>query len=66
MNKVLQQYAKHILRINQKVHAMKSNLNHGERKAIAYYTAAAQRIEALINAPTPEWVALKFKASRRA
>ena len=66
MNKVLQQYAKHILRINQRAHAMKSNLNHGERKAIAYYTAAAQGVQALIEAPRPAWYDFTFKASRRA
>ena len=48
MQKVLEQYAKHIIHINQKSHAMKSNLNHGERKAIAYYTAAAQAVAAII------------------
>ena len=65
MKKVLDQYAKHIIRINQKVHAMKSNLNHGERKAVAYYTAAAQAVQALIDAPKTVWVDLKFEKSRR-
>ena len=65
MKQVLEQYAKHIIRINQKVHAMKSNLNHGERKAIAYYTASAQTVQALIDAPKPVWVDLKFEKSRR-
>ena len=64
MKKVLDQYSKHIIRINQKVHAMKSNLNHGERKAVAYYTASAQAVQALIDAPTPEWVGATGKFVR--
>jgi hypothetical protein len=66
MKSVLEQYAKHIIRINHKAHAMKSHLTHGERRAIAYYTAAAQSVQALIDAPTPSWVALQFIAPRRA
>jgi len=66
LQQVLEQYAKHILRINHKAHAMKSHLMHGERKAVAYYTAAAQSVQALIDAPTPSWVALQFIAPRRA
>ena len=61
MKRVLEQYAKHIIRINHKVHAMKSNLTHGERKAIAYYTAAANAVQTLIAAPIPEWVGIQFK-----
>lgn len=64
MQKVLEQYAKHIIRINQKAHAMKSNLTHGERKAIAYYTAAAQAVQALIDAPTPEGIKAVGKFTR--
>jgi glucuronate isomerase len=65
MQKVLQQYVEHYVRILFKRRGGEV-MTHGEKKAVAYYKAAAQRIEALINAPTPEWVALKFKASRRA
>jgi len=65
MKKVLDQYAKHIIRINQKAHAMKSQLTHGERKAIAYYTAAANAIQRLIDAPDPVWVGLKAEKWRR-
>ena len=61
MQKVLDRYAKHSIRINHKVHAMKSNLTHGERKAIAYYAAAANSVQALISAPTPAWVLVKSK-----
>jgi hypothetical protein len=31
-----------------------------QQKGIAYYTAAAERVQALIDAPTPEWVTLQF------
>ena len=51
LQSVLEQYAKHIIRINHKAHAMKSHLNHGERKAIAYYTAAAHAVQSLIDQP---------------
>lgn len=61
MKRILEQYAKHIIRINHKVHDLKSNLTHGERKAIAYYTAAANSVQALIDAPTPAWVLVKSK-----
>lgn len=64
LEKVLQQYAKHIIRIKQRAHTMKSNLTHGERKAVAYYTAAAQAVQALIEAPTPAWVGLQFEKKR--
>jgi hypothetical protein len=54
MQKVLDQYITHILRLaNKKPSPARS-------KGIAYYTAAAERLEALINASTPEWVALQF------
>ena len=49
MKKVLEQYAKHIIRINHKAHAMKSHLTHGERQAIAYYTNAARAVQRLID-----------------
>ena len=51
LQSVLEQYAKHIIRINHKAHAMKSHLNHGERKAIAYYTVAAHAVQSLIDQP---------------
>lgn len=54
MKKVFEQYLEHILRLANKKPSINRN------KGIAYYTAAAERVEALINAPTPEWVGLKF------
>ncbi len=57
MKKVLDQYFTHILRLaNKKPSAARS-------KGIAYYTAAAERVLALINQPTPEWMFLKFEKS---
>ena len=61
LQQVLEQYAKRIIRIKQKAHAMKSNLTHGERQAIAYYTSAAQTVQALIDAPRPAWYDFKFE-----
>lgn len=55
MKKVLEQYVSHILRLASKKPSVKRSLG------IAYYTAAAERITALIEAPTPAWVGLQFK-----
>ena len=51
LESVMNRYAKHIIRINHTAHEMKSNLTHGERKAVAYYTAAAQAVQNLIDQP---------------
>ena len=55
LESVMNRYAKHIIRINHTAHAMKSQLTHGERKAmlnsVAYYTAAAQAVQNLIDQP---------------
>jgi hypothetical protein len=60
MRNVLQQYEKRISWLLLRAHEAKGNLLPGERKAVAYYTAAAERVSALIAAPTPEWVTLQF------
>ena len=60
MEKVLQQYVQHYVRILFKRRQGKV-LTYGEKKAIAYYKAAAQRVSALIDAPKPAWVDLQFK-----
>ena len=65
MEKVLQQYVKHYTRLLFKRRGGEV-MTHAEKQGVAYYKAAAQRVQALIEAPTPEWVALKFKAPRRA
>jgi len=55
MNKVFDQYVTHLQRLYKKKPSESVN------KGIAYYTAAAETLEALINAPTPAWVGLKFE-----
>ena len=59
MQKVLDQYIDHILRLAGKKPSHKRNLG------IAYYQAAAERVLALIQASTPEWVGMKFEKSVR-
>jgi hypothetical protein len=54
MKKILDQYVTHILRLASK------KPSDARSKGIAYYTAAAERVQALIDAPPPEWVALQF------
>jgi hypothetical protein len=54
---VLEQYHSHVLKLAKK----KPSVN--QRKGIAYYTASAERVQALIDAPTPQWVGLQFKRS---
>ena len=54
MNKIFEQYVKHILRLASKKPSV------ARSKGIAYYTAAAETLRALIDAPTPEWVGLQF------
>jgi hypothetical protein len=63
MEKVLQQYVQHYVRILFKPRQGKT-LTHAEKMGVAYYKAAAQRVQVLIDAPTPEWVGLQFSKSR--
>lgn len=57
MKKVFDQYVAHILRLaNKKPSVARS-------KGIAYYTAAAETVKALMEAPTPAWTHLKFEKS---
>lgn len=60
MKKVLEQYTNHILRLANKKPSVSRD------RGIAYYTAAAECVLALINAPTPAWVGLKFKSKHSA
>ena len=52
---VLNEYFEHILRLANRPETHKRNLG------IAYYIAAAERVLALIEAPTPAWVLVQFK-----
>jgi hypothetical protein len=58
LKSTLDQYHKHVLRLA----AQKQTAN--TRKGIAWYTAAAERVQALLEAETPAWVGLEFKRSR--
>jgi len=59
MHKVLDQYIAHALRLANK------KPSYNRSVGIAYYTAAAEQIVALIDAPTPEWVGLKLEKAVR-
>lgn len=62
MIKVLDQYVQAMIRIYSKaLRNQNGALTEAQKKGIAYYTAAAERVRALIDAPTPEWVGLKFE-----
>jgi hypothetical protein len=66
MQKVLAQYAEHISRVYTKAHTKQGGiLTEAQKKGIAYYRAAAERVQALIDAPTPAWVLLQFTPKRR-
>jgi hypothetical protein len=63
LQKVLEKYVRHYVRILFK--ARKGQLlTPAENKGVAYYRAAAERVQALIDAPTPAWVAVKFEKKR--
>ena len=63
MKKVLEQYVQHYVRILFKARQGQV-LTQAEKKGVAYYRQSAQRVQALIDAPTPEWTYLKFEKSR--
>jgi hypothetical protein len=59
LQKVLDQYIDHVLKLAGKKPSHKRNLG------IAYYNAAAERVLALINAPTPEWIGMRLENAKR-
>ncbi len=61
MQKVLDQYAKHITRIMQKAHKAGRPVSDKQQRGIAWYENAAIAVCALISQPTPAWYAFKFK-----
>ena len=63
LEKVLAQYVKHYIRIAFKPRGGKA-LTQAQKEGIAYYKAAAARVQALIEAPTPVWVGLQFSKKR--
>jgi hypothetical protein len=61
MKKVLEQYAEHISRIHSKAYYKQEGVRTAaQNKGIAWYTAAAERVQALIDAPTPVWAGVPF------
>ena len=64
MQKVLEQYVKHYVRLLFKQRGGEV-MTHAEKLGVAYYKAAAHRVEALIDAPKPAWYDFKFKAPPR-
>lgn len=67
MQKVMEQYAEHISRIHSKAYYKQHGyLTAAQKRGMSFYAAAIETVQVLIDAPTPEWVAFKFKTSRRA
>ena len=68
MQKVLDRYIKQISKQLKRRNRREqgNSFTSNEEKAITSYGRAAQALQVLIDAPTPEWVAFKFKTSRRA
>ena len=64
MKKVLEQYKDHAQNILHKV-SVTQVFTAKQRKGYAYYRAAIESLQALIDAPTPEWVGLKFTHPQR-
>lgn len=64
LQKVLEQYVKHYVRLLFR--ARKGEvLTHAENLGVAYYRQSAQRVQALIDAPRPEWYDLHFEKKPR-
>jgi hypothetical protein len=57
LSETLDQYARHIVRLQSKPPSVNRS------KGIGYYMASAERVQALLEAPTPNWVYLQFKRS---
>ena len=65
MKKVMEQYAEHISRIHSKAYYKQHGyLTAAQKRGMSFYTAAIETVQALIDAPTPEWVGLQFSKSR--
>ena len=64
MKKVLEQYKDHAQNILHKV-SVTQVFTAKQRKGYAYYRAAIESLQALISAPTPAWVGLKFTHPQR-
>jgi len=64
--KVFNQYIAHISKqMNRRNRRESDSFTSNEEKAITAYGRAAQQLKALIDAPKPTWVDLKFTKSIR-
>jgi hypothetical protein len=57
MQKVLEQYKRHLSRLRTKMLsalAIGNTTTSAQHKGIEYYTTAAERVQAIVDAPTPE------------
>ena len=64
MQKVLDRYVKQIAKqLKRRNRRSSDSFTSNEEKAIVSYGRAAQQIKILIDAPTPEWMFLKFEKS---
>jgi hypothetical protein len=62
MKKVLDRYTEQISKIYSRAQRrQQGKLTAAQQKGIAYYRAAIETVQALIDAPTPAWVFLKFE-----
>jgi hypothetical protein len=62
LQQVLDKYAEHISRIHSKAYYKQGGVRTAaQNKGIAYYTAAANLVTNLINAPRPAWYDFKFE-----
>lgn len=62
MNKVMEHYVDAISGIVKRAARRKqSALTPAQQKGIAYYRAAIQTLQTLIDAPTPVWYSVQFK-----
>jgi hypothetical protein len=66
LQQVLDKYAEHISRIHSKAYYKQGGVRTAaQNKGIAYYTAAANTVQSLIDAPRPAWYDLHFTNPKR-
>ena len=66
MKKVLDKYTEQISKICSRAYAkQQGQLTPAQKRGMSFYTAAIETIQALIDAPTPAWVGLKFMHPQR-
>ena len=66
MKTVLDKYTEQISKICSRAYTkQQGQLTPAQKKGMAYYRASIQTLQALIDAPTPEWVGLTFLHPQR-